>query len=173
MKRGSRPLFSCRFQAGLNARDGRNGGLWHSQVAYFPAGQLMNAEAKGGNVVTSVVVPSTIDTPLEPERHARRVVRYMGKAKAIGTIHFHCTGCRGPPSEPVIRYITTRKEWAGALRLPVPVSAAISRIFRRVSCRAVCWVRTRRILESIGLYPPVPGSNSIPGMNSFPCSPVI
>ena len=40
-----------------------DGGLWPAKSLIFRLAELMNAEAKGSNVVTSVVVPSTIDTP--------------------------------------------------------------------------------------------------------------
>jgi len=64
MKQNSGRIFIIGSRPGLNAEYG-NGmvayGLAKSLI--FRLAELMNVEAKGKNVVTSVVVPSTIDTP--------------------------------------------------------------------------------------------------------------
>lgn len=64
MKQNSGRIFIIGSRPGLNAESG------NGMVAYGLAkslllrlAELMNLEAKGKNVVTSVVVPSTIDTP--------------------------------------------------------------------------------------------------------------
>lgn len=53
---GSRPGLSASFSKGMIAY-----GLSKSLI--FRLAELMNEEAKGTDVVTSVIVPSTIDTP--------------------------------------------------------------------------------------------------------------
>jgi NAD(P)-dependent dehydrogenase (short-subunit alcohol dehydrogenase family) len=64
MKQNSGRIFIIGSRPGLNAEHG-NGmvayGLAKSLIVRLA--ELMNIEAKGKNVVTSVVVPSTIDTP--------------------------------------------------------------------------------------------------------------
>jgi NAD(P)-dependent dehydrogenase (short-subunit alcohol dehydrogenase family) len=64
MKQNSGRIFIIGSRPGLNAESG-NGmvayGLAKSLIVRLA--ELMNIEAKGKNVVTSVVVPSTIDTP--------------------------------------------------------------------------------------------------------------
>jgi NAD(P)-dependent dehydrogenase (short-subunit alcohol dehydrogenase family) len=64
MKQNSGRIFIIGSRPGLNAESG-NGmvayGLAKSLIVRLA--ELMNVEAKGKNVVTSVVVPSTIDTP--------------------------------------------------------------------------------------------------------------
>ena len=64
MKQGSGRIFLVGSRPGLDAQQSKG------MVAYglaksllFRLAQLMNDEAKGTNVVTSVLVPSTIDTP--------------------------------------------------------------------------------------------------------------
>jgi len=58
----------------------------------FRLAELMNDEAKGKNVVTNVVVPSTIDTP--PNRKAMPDANFDNwvKPEAIAdVIYWHCT----------------------------------------------------------------------------------
>ncbi|MDX2049362.1 MAG: SDR family NAD(P)-dependent oxidoreductase, partial [Chitinophagaceae bacterium] len=64
MKQNSGRIFIIGSRPGLDAKNGKGMvayGLAKSLV--FRLAGLMNDEAKGHNVVTSVVVPSTIDTP--------------------------------------------------------------------------------------------------------------
>ena len=60
---GSRPGIDMKNSKGMVAY-----GLAKSLI--FRLAELMNDEAKGTDVVTSVIVPSTIDTP-QPKNHAR------------------------------------------------------------------------------------------------------
>ncbi len=53
---GSRPGSDMRFGKGMT-------GYALSKSLLFRLAELMNEEAKGTNVVTSVIIPSTIDTP--------------------------------------------------------------------------------------------------------------
>jgi NAD(P)-dependent dehydrogenase (short-subunit alcohol dehydrogenase family) len=64
MKQNSGRIFIIGSRPGMNAANGKGMiayGLGKSLI--FRLAELMNDEAKGTNVVTSVVVPSTIDTP--------------------------------------------------------------------------------------------------------------
>lgn len=64
MKQGNGRIFIIGSKPGLSAANGKGMvayGLGKSLI--FRLAELMNDEAKGTNVVTSVVVPSTIDTP--------------------------------------------------------------------------------------------------------------
>ncbi len=64
LKQNSGRVFIIGSKPGLDARNGKGMvayGLAKSLI--FRLAELMNDEAKGKNVVTSVVVPSTIDTP--------------------------------------------------------------------------------------------------------------
>lgn len=94
---GSKPGLSSVNSKGMVAY-----GLAKSLI--FRLAELMNAEAKGTNVVTSVIVPSTIDTPQNrksmPDTDAAKWV----KPEAIAdVIHFYCTDAAVVLREPVIK----------------------------------------------------------------------
>jgi len=70
----------------------------------FRLADLMNEEAKGHNVVTSVVVPSTIDTPQNRKSMPDADPSKWVKAEAIANvIHFYCTEEAAVLREPVIK----------------------------------------------------------------------
>ena len=81
---GARPGLSARYSKGMVAY-----GL--SKSLLFRLAELMNEEAKHSNVVTSVIVPSTIDTPENrasmPDADPTRWV----KAESIADIIFYHT----------------------------------------------------------------------------------
>ncbi|MDO9375170.1 MAG: SDR family NAD(P)-dependent oxidoreductase [Ferruginibacter sp.] len=98
LERKSGRIFLIGSRPGLSARAGKG------MVAYslaksliFRLAELMNDEAKGTNLVTSVVVPSTIDTPqnrsgmpgadfdswVTPEAIAQAVSFYCSEAAAV------------------------------------------------------------------------------------------
>ncbi|HEX5151156.1 MAG TPA: SDR family NAD(P)-dependent oxidoreductase [Parafilimonas sp.] len=94
---GSRPGLDAKNSKGMVAY-----GLAKSLI--FRLAELMNDEAKGKNVVTSVIVPSTIDTPQNrsfmPDAHFDHWV----KAEAIAdVIYWHCTAEAAVIREPVIK----------------------------------------------------------------------
>jgi NAD(P)-dependent dehydrogenase (short-subunit alcohol dehydrogenase family) len=68
MKQGSGRIFLIGSRQGLNILKGK-GALAYSlsKSLLFRLAELLNAEAKGKNVVVSVIVPSTIDTPQNRE----------------------------------------------------------------------------------------------------------
>jgi NAD(P)-dependent dehydrogenase (short-subunit alcohol dehydrogenase family) len=58
----------------------------------FRLAELMNDEAKGHNVVTSVVVPSTIDTPQSRKSMPEADFSNWVKAEEIAdVIYYHCS----------------------------------------------------------------------------------
>lgn len=98
MKQGSGRIFMIGSRPGLESKSGKG------MVAYtlaksliFRLAELMNDEAKGHDIVTSVVVPSTIDTPqnrksmpdarfdnwVKPEAIADVIYFYSGKEAAV------------------------------------------------------------------------------------------
>jgi NAD(P)-dependent dehydrogenase (short-subunit alcohol dehydrogenase family) len=83
----------------IGARPGMDAAHAKGMVAYglgkslvFTLAELMNDEAKGKNVVTSVVVPSTIDTPQNrkamPDANFNNWIKPEDIASAI---YYHCT----------------------------------------------------------------------------------
>jgi NAD(P)-dependent dehydrogenase (short-subunit alcohol dehydrogenase family) len=70
----------------------------------FRLAELMNDEAKGTNVVTSVVIPSTIDTPQNRKAMPDADPSKWVKAEAIAdVIYFYCTQQAASIREPVIK----------------------------------------------------------------------
>ncbi len=105
IKQGSGRIFIIGSKPGLSARDGKG------MVAYslgksliFRLAELMNAEAKGQNIVTSVVVPSTIDTPQNRKSMPDADFSKWVKAEAIAdAIYFYCTDAAAVLREPIIK----------------------------------------------------------------------
>jgi hypothetical protein len=64
----------------------------------------MNDEAKGSDVVTNVIVPSTIDTPQNRASMPDADFNKWVKAEAIAdVIYFYCTDASAILREPVIK----------------------------------------------------------------------
>jgi NAD(P)-dependent dehydrogenase (short-subunit alcohol dehydrogenase family) len=105
LKQGSGRIFIVGSKPGLDARNSKGMvayGLTKSLI--FRLAELMNDEGKGKNVVTSVIVPSTIDTPQNrkamPDAHFDNWVM----AEAIAdVIYWHCTDEASVIREPVIK----------------------------------------------------------------------
>ena len=94
---GSRPGLDAAHSKGMVAY-----GLGKSLI--FRLAELMNDEAKGSNVVTSVVVPSTIDTP--QNRKAMPDAKFDNWVKPediANVIYFHCTDEAAALRETVIK----------------------------------------------------------------------
>ena len=94
---GSKPGLDAKYGKGMVAY-----GLAKSLL--FRLAELLNEEAKGKNVVTSVVVPSTIDTP--PNRKAMPDTNFDNwvKPEAIAdVIYWHCTEESSVLREPVLK----------------------------------------------------------------------
>ncbi len=105
MKQNSGRIFIIGSKPGLEAKNGKGMvayGLAKSLV--FRLAELMNDEAKGKNVVTSVVVPSTIDTA--PNRKSMPDANFDNwvKPEAIAdVIYWHCTDESSALREPVLK----------------------------------------------------------------------
>src|SRR6185503_2652734 len=82
---GSKPGLSALLGKGMIAY-----GLAKSLI--FRLAELMNDEAKGTNVIVSVVVPGTIDTPQNSKAMPGADASKWVKPGAIADIiHFYCT----------------------------------------------------------------------------------
>lgn len=105
MKQNSGRIFIIGSKPGLAAKNGKGMvayGLAKSLI--FRLAELMNDEAKGKNVVTSVVVPSTIDTA--PNRKSMPDANFDSwvKPEAIANvIYWHCTNESSALREPVLK----------------------------------------------------------------------
>lgn len=105
MKQNSGRIFMIGSRPGLDARNS-NGmiayGLGKSLV--FRLAELLNQEAKNHQVVTSVVVPSTIDTPQNRKAMPNADPSNWVKPEAIADIiYFHCTPETVILREPIIK----------------------------------------------------------------------
>ena len=105
MKQKNGRIFIIGSRPGLNAKDGKGMiayGLGKSLI--FRLADLMNDEARGTNVVTSVVVPSTIDTPQNRSSMPDADPSKWVKPEAIADIiYFHCTDAGAILREPLIK----------------------------------------------------------------------
>jgi len=105
MKQNSGRIFITGARPGLNPKDEKG------MVAYslaksliFRLAELMNGEAKGKNVVVSVVVPSTIDTPQNRQSMPDADFSKWVKPESIASIIcYHCTEEASALREPVIK----------------------------------------------------------------------
>lgn len=105
LKQNSGRIFIVGSRAGLDAKSGKGMvayGLGKSLI--FRLAELMNDEAKGTNVVTSVVVPSTIDTPQNrksmPDADPAKWVKPYAIAEVV---YFYCTDAASALREPLIK----------------------------------------------------------------------
>ena len=105
IKQNNGRIFIIGSKPGLDARNGKGMvayGLAKSLI--FRLAEIMNDEAKGKNVVTSVVVPSTIDTPQNREAMPDATFDNWVKPEAIAdVIYWHCTSEANVVREPVIK----------------------------------------------------------------------
>ena len=98
-------IFIIGSKPGLSSKNGKGMvayGLAKSLI--FRLAELMNDEAKGKNVVTSVVVPSTIDTPQNRQSIPDGNFDNWVKPEAIAeVIYWHCTDEASVLREPVLK----------------------------------------------------------------------
>jgi NAD(P)-dependent dehydrogenase (short-subunit alcohol dehydrogenase family) len=98
-------IFLIGSRPGMDAKNGKGMiayGLAKSLI--FRLAELMNDEAKGQNVVTSVIVPSTIDTPQNRKSMPDANFSNWVKAEEIAdTIYYYCSDVAGSLREPVIK----------------------------------------------------------------------
>jgi len=94
---GSRPGLDAKISKGMIAY-----GLAKSLI--FRLAELMNDEGKASNVVTSVIIPSTIDTPQNRKAMPDANPANWVKAEEIaGIISYHCSDEAKALREPVIK----------------------------------------------------------------------
>jgi NAD(P)-dependent dehydrogenase (short-subunit alcohol dehydrogenase family) len=94
---GSRPGLSSVHSKGMVAY-----GLAKSLI--FRLAELLNDEAKGKNVVTSVVVPSTIDTPINrKDMPGAKFDDWVKPSEIADAIYWHCTKEASVLREPLIK----------------------------------------------------------------------
>lgn len=105
LKQNSGKIFFIGSRPGLNATQGKGMvayGLAKSLI--FRLAELMNDEAAGTNVVTSVVVPSTIDTPQNRKAMPKSDPGKWVKPQAIAdVIYIYCTDTAAVLREPLIK----------------------------------------------------------------------
>ena len=105
IKQNNGRIFIIGSKPGLDARNGKGMvayGLAKSLI--FRLAEIMNDEAKSKNVVTSVVVPSTIDTPQNRKAMPDATFDNWVKPEAIAdVIYWHCTSEADVVREPVIK----------------------------------------------------------------------
>jgi NAD(P)-dependent dehydrogenase (short-subunit alcohol dehydrogenase family) len=105
MKQGSGRIFLIGSRPGLDMHNSKG------MVAYgmtksliFRLAEILNDEAKGHNVVTCVIVPSTIDTPQNRKSTPDEEFGKWVKPEAIADIIYHyCTPATSVIREPVIK----------------------------------------------------------------------
>lgn len=105
MQQGSGRIFMVGSKPGLDARNGKGMiayGLSKSLI--FRLAELMNDEAKGNNIVTSVIVPSTIDTPQNRQSMPDAQYNNWVKAEQIADVmFFYSSEVSSVIREPVIK----------------------------------------------------------------------
>lgn len=105
MTQGSGRIFIVGSKAGLQARDGKGVVAYSlSKSLLFRLAELMNDEAKGSNVVTSVIVPSTIDTPQNRQSMPDATFENWVTAEQIAEIVYqNSADMSSPVREPIIK----------------------------------------------------------------------
>ena len=105
LKQNSGRIFLIGSKPGLDHRNGKGMvayGLAKSLI--FRLAELMNDESKGTDIVTSVIVPSTIDTPQNRQSMPDAKFYSWVKPEAIADIiYFHCSPEASALREPVIK----------------------------------------------------------------------
>jgi NAD(P)-dependent dehydrogenase (short-subunit alcohol dehydrogenase family) len=105
MKQNNGRIFLTGARTGIDMKNSKGMiayGLSKSLI--FRLGELMNGEAKGHNVVTSVIAPSTIDTPQNRKSMPDADPAKWVKAEDIaGIIYFYCAEESSAIREPVLK----------------------------------------------------------------------
>lgn len=105
MQQGMGRIFIIGSKPGLEARYGKGMAAYSlSKSLIFRLAELMNEEAKGSNVVTSVIVPSTIDTPQNRQSMPEAKHDTWVKPEQIAhVIQFYSDDASSVIREPVIK----------------------------------------------------------------------
>lgn len=98
-------IFIVGSKPGLNTKNGKGVVAYSlAKSLIFRLAELMNDEAKGTNVVTSVITPSTIDTPQNRKAMPGASFHNWVKPEAIADVIFwHCSSEASAIREPVIK----------------------------------------------------------------------
>lgn len=98
-------IFLVGSKPGLDAKNGKGMvGYGLAKSLIFRLAELMNDEAKGHNVVTSVIVPSTIDTPQNRTSMPDADFNKWVKAEEIAdTVYYYCSDAARSLREPLIK----------------------------------------------------------------------
>jgi NAD(P)-dependent dehydrogenase (short-subunit alcohol dehydrogenase family) len=105
MKQGSGRIFLIGSRPGYHMKNS-NGMVAYglSKSLIFRLAELMNAEAKGTDVITHVIVPSTIDTPANRKSMPDADFSKWVTPEAIAeVIYFYCSDKSAIIREPVIK----------------------------------------------------------------------
>ena len=105
MQQGRGRIFIIGSKPGLEARYGKGMAAYSlSKSLIFRLAELMNDEAKGSNVVTSVIVPSTIDTPQNRQSMPEAKHHTWVKPEQIAdVIQFYSDDASSVIREPVVK----------------------------------------------------------------------
>jgi NAD(P)-dependent dehydrogenase (short-subunit alcohol dehydrogenase family) len=105
LQQGSGRIFLIGSKPGLDMKNSSGMvGYGLAKSLIFRLAELMNEEAKGTNVVTSVVVPSTIDTPQNRQSMPQSdFKKWVSPDTIADIIYFHCTSGAKALREPVIK----------------------------------------------------------------------
>jgi NAD(P)-dependent dehydrogenase (short-subunit alcohol dehydrogenase family) len=105
LKQGSGRIFMVGSRPGLDMHKSKGMVAYGlSKSLIFRLAELMNDEAKGTDVVTTVLVPSTIDTPSNRKSMPDADFSKWVTAEAIAeVIYFYCTDKAAALREPVIK----------------------------------------------------------------------
>ena len=105
MKQNSGRIFLIGSRPGLDAAKGKGMIAYSlSKSLIFHLAELMNKEAKGKNVVTSVLVPSTIDTPQNRKSMpAADFGSWVQPGQIADVIYFYANDKAAVLREPVIK----------------------------------------------------------------------
>lgn len=105
MKTGSGRIFLVGSRPGADMRAGKGMTAYAlAKSLIFRLAELMNEEAKGTDVVTSVIIPSTIDTPQN-----RKVMpdadfsKWVQPEEIAGLVFFYCSGEGAALREPLLK----------------------------------------------------------------------
>ncbi|HEV7782612.1 MAG TPA: SDR family NAD(P)-dependent oxidoreductase [Chitinophagaceae bacterium] len=105
MKQGNGRIFLIGSRPGADMKNSKGmAGYGLGKSLIFRLAELMNEEAKGTSVVTSVVVPSTIDTPQNRESMPKSdFSKWVTPGAIADIIYFHCSPEGAVLREPVIK----------------------------------------------------------------------
>jgi len=105
MKQGQGRIFMIGSRPGSDMHNSKGMAAYGmAKSLIFRLAELMNDEAKGFNVVTSVIAPSTIDTPQNRQSMPDADFNKWVKPEAIAdVIYYYCTPEASVVKEPVIK----------------------------------------------------------------------